>query len=85
MSLIEFKGKIFIKDKVVAVDEVSTIQTGSRHCDWDFGFVVRLEGNNVEILVPTKTDVAGNHLLSQADRVKAANIERNKFIELLKV
>jgi len=79
--VIEFNVHLIVKDKIVSIDPVKTYKTGSMICDWDFGFTVRLDGNSIDILVPTERDGCGNHNLNQEERREVANNKRNELVK----
>lgn len=80
----EFDGKLFVTDKIVAVGEVTTFNTGAFAYDWEYGFKVKLIGNNVKIYSHTRKNRMGEHLDTKKDRIETANFKRDQFILKIK-
>ena len=83
-DFIEFDGNLISKNKVVSVGRIKEISTGSLHCDWDYGFEIKMLNGKITILAPTNTDLSGNHYLNRDQRIDFANKKRYDFINLLK-
>jgi hypothetical protein len=78
MNTIEFEGHLIVKDKIVAVDKVTSFSTGTMICDWAYGFTIRLEGNNLDIIYSRS-----GYLNNDVQKAEV-NKKRNEFIALLK-
>lgn len=85
MRLIDFEGKTINIEKITAIDEVRTISTGSMACSWEFGFTVKLEGNEINILYPSPRNFGYPGGISREEYKKKAEDLRRKFIEKVRV
>ena len=83
MKFINYKGNDIVIDKITSISKVKTISTGSLQCDWDFGFTINMGGDSIDIVVPTETDLDGNHKISREGRKDFADREKKYLMGLI--
>lgn len=76
-----FSGHHIGLEKVVAVEPVTTHPLDGQ---WEYGFIVRLQGNTVTVTLPQPSGYGYSHGPSREVYLASAGKLRDKFIALLK-
>jgi len=77
-QFVEFEGHTILMKNVVAVENVKAIGTGTAICDWKWGFVIKMVGNKIEIMV------SEDGVMDRDKERIIANKKRDKFVSLWK-
>jgi hypothetical protein len=80
---VQFGGKDIDPDKVVAVEEVKSYSIGTMSCDWEYGFTVKLVGNDVIIRFPRPKSFGYPHGVKGEDYKKEVEAQRALFLLMI--
>lgn len=78
-----FADVVLDLDTVLAVESITTVSTGAMSCDWDFGFTVKMAGNEVSIRCPKASNFGYSQGPSRDEYLSKAEHLRTEFLLLL--
>lgn len=82
MNIIDFEGISLIPEKIIGCSEITTISTGNRPCDWEYGFYIYCERMKIPYSISTNYGHVGG--ISEKEYLDKVNQKREELLYKIK-